>query len=71
MRGPRREKLGERLEVDAISFLKGCLTNQMLFGMVMDAQAERPPIGRLNSDTAIGAQADMRTFHFGRYAARY
>jgi hypothetical protein len=71
MRGPFRKKFSKRLEVNGIPLLKGCLTDQMLLGMMMDAQAERPPIGRLNSDTAISAQADMCAFHVGRYAARH
>jgi hypothetical protein len=63
-RGVRRtlRKLdGERAHIYAVTPLKCGFTDAMLLHVVLAAQADRPPIGWLQSDSAIGIRADMGT----------
>ena len=57
-----RKFLGYRDKVEAVRFLEGDFADQVLLGVVMPAQADCPPVGRLERHPAIGARAHVRTF---------
>lgn len=57
MRRPDRVCLGQRLEADAVTLVKGPMTDLMLFSVASVAAAEGhgPTVGRLDADAATGA----------------
>jgi hypothetical protein len=56
-------------KVEAMRFLEGEFTDQVLLGVVMLAQTDRPAVGRLERDPAIGTRAHVRTFDRELFAA--
>jgi len=52
----------QRSKIEIIFSGKPCLSDQVLLGVVMDAQADAPAIGRFQCDAAIGAGADVGAF---------
>jgi hypothetical protein len=61
MRRPPRKFASKFDEADVIARFEGAFANRMLLKMVMLAETDRPFVGRLQSDSAVGAIADMST----------
>jgi hypothetical protein len=47
-------------EVEAMRFLEGDFANPVLLGVVVPAETDRPPVGRLERNPAICARAHVR-----------
>src|SRR6476660_8241164 len=56
---PRRELLGQFDEVQVVLRLERFLANDVLLEMVKMAKADRPSIGGFQSQTSVGAAANM------------
>jgi len=49
-------------QVNVVSLLESALTDRMLLPMVVFAKADRPAIGRLQTDTAISTNTNVSAF---------
>ena len=58
-------------EVNIVPFLKSALTDRMLLPMVVFAKADRPAIGRLQTESAISPDAHVSAFDRHSLAAGY
>ena len=71
VRGLTSERTSKSLEVDRVNLLERCFTFRVLFEVVIPAQADAPPIGRLESRSTIRSTPNMSAFDVSREAAGY
>jgi hypothetical protein len=71
VRRPARERVGKFTQIDLVQSFKRSFANPVLFSMMVSAQAQGPPIGRLQPLSSVSPAPDMSTFDRERLALRH